>query len=299
LPAGRTHHAGAAARLPALNSHSKLKTLISILMPTASLETLHDLFVHELRDLYDAENQLIKALPLMAQAAQAPELKRAFDTHLRETKEQVRRLEMVFKGLGEKPSGKSCKAMQGLVAEGNELLEEDADPDVMDAALIVAAQKIEHYEIASYGSVCTFGRVLGYNDATEVLKETMAEEERTDKLLTGIAQKLNPEAESADDAKGAEGSGDDTSDLRAGRGNRESGGEGGQGGDGGEMSAGRSGRGSTGGGANRMRSGGSNRGGNAGGGRGRSSSRKAGGAKSSRGTKGGRSRGKAASRSRR
>jgi ferritin-like metal-binding protein YciE len=169
-------------------------------MPSDSLETLHDLFVHELRDLYDAENQLLKALPLMAQAAQSPELKRAFDTHLRETKEQVRRLERVFKGLGEKPSGKTCKAMQGLVEEGRELLSEDADPDVMDAALIVAAQKVEHYEIASYGSVCTFGRVLGYDEATEVLKQTMAEEERTDKLLTSISEKLNAEAESADEA---------------------------------------------------------------------------------------------------
>ena len=175
-----------------------------IIMPSDSLETLHDLFVHELRDLYDAENQLIKALPLMAQAAQSEELKRAFETHLRETKEQARRIEQVFQGLGEKPSGKSCKAMQGLVAEAKELLEEDADPDVMDAALIVAAQKVEHYEIAGYGSVCTFGRVLGYNDATEILKQTVAEEERTDQLLTSIAEKLNPEAESADTADESE-----------------------------------------------------------------------------------------------
>ena len=170
-------------------------------MPSDSLETLHDLFVHELRDLYDAENQLIKALPRMSQAAQSPELKRAFDTHLRETKQQVQRLDQVFQGLGEKPTGKTCKAMQGLVAEAKELLEEDADPDVMDAALIVAAQKVEHYEIASYGSACTFGRVLGYNDATEILKETMAEEERTDKLLTTIAEKLNPEAGRADESE--------------------------------------------------------------------------------------------------
>jgi len=173
-----------------------------------SLETLHDLFVHELKDLYSAENQLIKALPKMSQAAQSPELKRAFDTHLRETKEQVRRLEQVFKALGEKPGGKTCKAMQGLVEEGEELLEEDADPDVMDAALIVTAQKVEHYEIASYGSVCTFGRVLGYDQATEILKETMAEEERTDKLLTGIAEKLNVQAKTADEADESESSED-------------------------------------------------------------------------------------------
>ena len=178
-----------------------------------SLETLHDLFVHELKDLYSAENQLIKALPKMAQAAQAPELKRAFETHLRETKEQVRRLEQVFKALGEKPGGKTCKAMEGLVEEGEELLEEDADPDVMDAALIVTAQKVEHYEIASYGSVCTFGRVLGYDQATEVLKETMAEEERTDKLLTGIAEKLNVQAKTADEGDDAATPGGDTDGM--------------------------------------------------------------------------------------
>jgi ferritin-like metal-binding protein YciE len=182
-------------------------------MPSDSLETLHDLFVHELRDLYSAENQLLKALPLMSQAAQSPELKRAFDTHVRETKEQVRRLEQVFKGLGEKPGGKTCKAMEGLVEEGEELLEEDADPDVMDAALIVTAQKVEHYEIASYGSVCTFGRVLGYDEATEVLKETMAEEERTDKLLTSIAEKLNVQAKTADEADDSATPGGDTDGM--------------------------------------------------------------------------------------
>ena len=240
-----------------------------------SLETLHDLFVHELRDLYDAENQLIKALPLMAQAAQSPELKRAFDTHLRETKEQVRRLDQVFKGLGEKPSGKSCKAMKGLVEEGHELLEEDADPDVMDAALIVAAQKIEHYEIASYGSVCTFGRVLGYDDATEVLKQTMAEEERTDKLLTGIAQKLNPQAESADEGDDSATAGGDTEGMSD---RQMSGGDGRMG-------------------SNRMRSSGgrSSAGGSS---RGRSSSRSKAGSKrggSARGRSGGRSRSKARS----
>ena len=169
-------------------------------MSSDSLETLHDLFVHELRDLYDAENQLTKALPQMAQAAQSPELKRAFETHLRETREQIRRLEQVFRGLGEKPTGKTCKAMRGLVAEGRELLSEDADPAVMDAALIVAAQKVEHYEIASYGSVCTFGRVLGYHDATEILKQTMAEEERTDQLLSSIAETLNVQADTTDEA---------------------------------------------------------------------------------------------------
>lgn len=164
----------------------------------ASLETLHDLFIHELQDLHDAEQQLLKAIPLLAQAANAPDLKKAFGQHLKETEEQVRRLELVFKGLGEEPQGKRCKAMEGLIAEAKELLDEDADPDVLDAALIVAAQKIEHYEIAGYGSVCTFARVLNYEDAARVLKQTMAEEETTDRKLSQLAAKANPKAESAD-----------------------------------------------------------------------------------------------------
>ena len=164
----------------------------------ASLETLHDLFVHELQDLYDAEKQLLEAIPLLVQAANSPELKKAFELHLKETKEQVKRLELVFKGLGQEAQGKHCKAMAGLIAEAKELLDEDADPDVLDAALIVAAQKVEHYEIAGYGSVCTFGRVLNYEDAVRVLKQTMAEEETTDKKLSQIASKANPKAESAD-----------------------------------------------------------------------------------------------------
>lgn len=166
----------------------------------ASLETLHDLFVHELRDLYDAEQQLTKALPLMAQAAKSPALRTAFETHLAETKEQTRRLEQVFKGLGTAAGGRTCKAMQGLIAEAKETIDEDADPDVMDAALIVAAQKVEHYEIAGYGSVCTFARVLQYDDAARVLKLTMGEEEATDKKLTQLSTVANPKAETADQA---------------------------------------------------------------------------------------------------
>lgn len=164
----------------------------------ASLETLHDLFVHELRDLYDAEQQLIKALPLMAQAAKSPQLRKSFETHLVETEEQARRIERVFKGLGSEPAGRTCKAMQGLIAEAKETMDEDADPDVMDAALIVAAQKVEHYEIAGYGSVCTFARVLKYDEAAKILKATMAEEESTDKKLTQLSEAINPRAETAD-----------------------------------------------------------------------------------------------------
>jgi ferritin-like metal-binding protein YciE len=165
------------------------------------LDTLHDLFVHELRDLFDAETQLTKALPLLAKAAHSEQLREAFELHLRETKEQVRRLEQVFQALGASPEGHPCKSMQGLIAEAKELIEEDADPEVRDAGLIVAAQKVEHYEIAGYGSVCTFAKVLKYNDALRVLKETMNEEETTDKKLTQIASKLNEKAESADEVK--------------------------------------------------------------------------------------------------
>lgn len=165
-----------------------------------SLENLHDLLVHELRDLYDAENQLIAALPLLARAAKSEPLRESFQLHLAETKEQAKRLEQVFKALGQSPDGKSCKAMAGLVAEAKELLDEDADPEVLDAALIVAAQKVEHYEIAGYGSASTFARVLGYNDAAKLLKQTIAEEERTDKKLSQLAERLNPKAATADQA---------------------------------------------------------------------------------------------------
>lgn len=166
-----------------------------------ALETLHDLFIHELRDLFDAENQLIKALPLLAKAARNEDLREAFELHLRETKEQVRRLETLFQALGTSPEGKKCKAMKGLVAEARECIEEDADPDVLDASLIVAAQKVEHYEIAGYGSARTFARVLKYDDAAHVLEQTLKEESSTDEKLTQLAQKINPKAKSADEAE--------------------------------------------------------------------------------------------------
>ena len=165
-----------------------------------SLENLNDLFLHELRDLYDAEQQLTEALPLLAQAAKSEQLRTSFETHLEETKEQARRLEQIFKAAGISPEGKPCKAMAGLIAEAKELLDHDADPEVLDAALIVAAQKVEHYEIAGYGSVSTFARVLGYNDAAKLLKQTIAEEERTDKKLTQLSEQLNPKAAAADQA---------------------------------------------------------------------------------------------------
>jgi len=164
------------------------------------LDSLHDLYVDELKDLYNAENQLLKALPKMAKAATAPELKAAFTTHLEETRGQVTRLETIFTGLGVSPKGKKCKAMEGLIEEGKEIIEEDGDPAVIDAALIGAAQKVEHYEIAGYGTARTFATLLGYADAAELLQETLDEEGNTDKLLTGLAETvINVEAEEADD----------------------------------------------------------------------------------------------------
>jgi ferritin-like metal-binding protein YciE len=165
-----------------------------------ALENLHDLFVHELRDLFDAENQLVKFMPLLAKAARSEQLRNAFEMHLRQTKEQVRRLEQMFQALGTSPEGKRCKGMAGLIEEAKEMIEEEADPEVRDAGLIVAAQKVEHYEIAGYGSVCTFARVLKYEDALRVLKLTIDEEEKTDKQLTELAIQLNSRAETADQA---------------------------------------------------------------------------------------------------
>lgn len=166
----------------------------------ASLESLHDLFVLQLRDLHSAEKQLIDALPIAARAASSEELRSAFEEHLEQTKRQLKRLNQIFEGLGEDPQGKHCEAMEGLISEAEHALEHDADPAVLDAALIVAAQQIEHYEIAGYGSVRTFARVLGYNEVAKVLQSTLDEEAATDEKLTGIAERLNVAAETADEA---------------------------------------------------------------------------------------------------
>ena len=152
------------------------------------LNTLHDLLVHELQDLYDAEQRLVKALPKMAKAANTPQLKAAFESHLRETEQQVKRLEQAFTEMGLSAEAKTCAAMKGLVEEGSDMISEDADPMVKDAGLIVAAQKVEHYEIASYGSACVFAEVLGLSRVKQILKQTMAEEEAADKKLTQLAE---------------------------------------------------------------------------------------------------------------
>lgn len=153
----------------------------------ASMNSLQALFIHELKDLYSAENQLAKALPKMAKAATHPQLRQAFETHLLETQEQVKRLEQVFDILGSTKGNVKCKGMEGLIAEGSELLEEDSSP-VLDAALIGAAQKMEHYEICSYGTIATFAKTLGQTEVLQLLKLSMAEEEKTDELLSQLAE---------------------------------------------------------------------------------------------------------------
>jgi ferritin-like metal-binding protein YciE len=151
------------------------------------MESLQDLFVDQLRDLYNAENQLVKALPKMAKTADSDELRMAFEDHLEETKGHVDRIESIFEKLGAKPGGKTCKAMKGLVEEGSEMMHEDAEPPVMDAGLIAAAQRVEHYEIAGYGCVRNYARLLGNQHAAQLLQETLDEEMAADKKLTRLA----------------------------------------------------------------------------------------------------------------
>jgi ferritin-like metal-binding protein YciE len=169
-----------------------------------ALDSLHDLYVNELKDLYNAENQLLKALPKMAKAASSPELQAAFTEHLEVTRGQVERLETIFADLGVSPKGKKCVAMEGLVEEGKEVIEEDGEPAVIDAALIAAAQKVEHYEMAGYGCARTFAQLLGYDEAVTLLQETLDEEGEADKKLTELAESvINVEAEAEGDEEPA------------------------------------------------------------------------------------------------
>jgi ferritin-like metal-binding protein YciE len=160
------------------------------------LESLHELFVDELKDLYNAENQLTKALPKMVKAASSEELRTAFEHHLAETEHQVERLERIFKQLETSPKGKKCKAMAGLIEEGKEMIEMDGEDAVKDAALIAAAQRVEHYEIAGYGTVRTYAQLLGFDEAANLLQETLDEEAAADDKLTQLAQNINVEAQS-------------------------------------------------------------------------------------------------------
>ena len=155
-----------------------------------AMDSLRKLYVEQLRDLYSAEGQILKALPKMASAAKHPELKAAFEEHQRVTEEQVRRLDGIFEALGEKSGGHHCKGMEGLLKEGDEMMGEKADPDVLDAGLIAAAQRVEHYEIAGYGCVRTYARLLGLADQERILQGTLNEEADTDERLTALAERV-------------------------------------------------------------------------------------------------------------
>jgi ferritin-like metal-binding protein YciE len=159
------------------------------------LDTLEKLYINELRDLYSAENQLLKALPKMAKGASSNELKDAFEKHLEQTRGHVERLEEIFEQLDESPKGKTCHGMKGLIEEGSEILEDDGEDSVLDAGIVVAAQKVEHYEIASYGSVRTLAKLLGQDDAASLLQITLDEESEANEILNGLAEGIvNPQA---------------------------------------------------------------------------------------------------------
>jgi ferritin-like metal-binding protein YciE len=153
-----------------------------------SLDSLEKLFLEELRDIYNAEKQILRALPRMAKVANSPQLQQAFTTHLKETEGQVQRLEQVFQELGQSARGKTCKGMQGLLEEGKEVLEKRGEPPVIDAALIASAQRVEHYEIAVYGCLRTYAQLLGHARAEQLLQQTLVEEEATDKKLTALGE---------------------------------------------------------------------------------------------------------------
>src|SRR5271165_2083199 len=156
--------------------------------------SLRDLYVEELKDLFSAEKQLVKALPKMAKAASSEELKQGFEEHLEQTRGHVQRLEQIFKSLDESPKGKKCAGMEGLVKEGSEVMEEDFEGALMDAALIGAAQRVEHYEIAAYGTASEFAKILGESEHVTLLEETLQEEKETDEKLTELAKEINPQA---------------------------------------------------------------------------------------------------------
>ncbi len=158
---------------------------------------LKELYVDELKDLYSAEKQLVKALPKLAKAASSEELQSGFEEHLEQTKEHVRRLEQIFETLEEKPTGKTCKGMQGLVEEGSDATEEDYEGALLDAALIGAAQRVEHYEIAAYGTAVAFAELLEESEHVTLLNETLEEEKETDEKLTELSKEINAAANGA------------------------------------------------------------------------------------------------------
>jgi ferritin-like metal-binding protein YciE len=161
--------------------------------------SLRELYVEQLQDLYDAEHQIIKALPKMIDAAQAEELKDALNEHLDVTKEQASRLEQIFKGLGEKAKGDKCKGMQGVIQEGSDLIGKIEDVNVRDAAIIASAQRVEHYEMAGYGTARTYAELLDEQEARDLLQQTLDEEEEADQVLTTLAADINTDAMSEDE----------------------------------------------------------------------------------------------------
>jgi ferritin-like metal-binding protein YciE len=170
-----------------------------------STESLKKLYVDELKDLFSAENQLVKALPKMAKAASSDELRAGFEKHLEQTKGHVQRLEEIFQSLDESPQGKKCVGMEGLVKEGSEVMAEDFDDAVLDAGLIGAARRVEHYEMAAYGAVCEFAHVLGQSRHASLLEKTLAEEKQTDDKLAELAKEINAQAneEGVEEEQGA------------------------------------------------------------------------------------------------
>jgi ferritin-like metal-binding protein YciE len=161
------------------------------------METLRALYIEELKDLYSAETQITKALPKLVEAATNSSLRQAFESHLEETRNHVTRLEQIFEGLDESPKGKTCEGMKGLLKEGDERAGEKGDADVLDAGIISAAQRVEHYEIAGYGSARTYAELLGEKEAVRLLSETLEEEKAADTKLTQVARRINVEAKAA------------------------------------------------------------------------------------------------------
>lgn len=159
-----------------------------------SASNLEELFLHQLKDTFDAEKQITKALPKLAKAASDDQLKAAFESHLEETRVQIGRLEQIYELLDKPARGKRCMGMQGLIEEGQEVIEEASPPPVMDAGLIAAAQKVEHYEIAAYGTLATYAELLGMDESLTLLKQTLAEEKATDEKLSQLAAEINFEA---------------------------------------------------------------------------------------------------------
>jgi len=160
-----------------------------------SLRSLEDAFVHELQDMLSAEQQIMKALPKMARKANSPQLRQAFEEHLKQTEDQASRIKKVFESLGRSSKAEKCEGMSGIIKEGDSMLKKSAEPEVMDAELIAAAQKVEHYEIAAYGTICEWAEQLGLDDAHDLLGRNLAEEKQTDQKLTALAKKqVNTEA---------------------------------------------------------------------------------------------------------